>query len=63
MVLFIGCSATNSQTPIQKVYVPVKCDVTIPKKPFFNPDDPQSLKLILIYYLQIENLLKGCVNG
>lgn len=63
IVLFVGCSAKAPQTTIQKVYIPVKCDVKLPEKPLFDPADPDSLKGLIIYYIQIENLLKGCING
>ena len=63
VVLFVGCSAKAPQNTIQKVYIPIKCDVKLPAKPLFNPADPDSLKRLIIYYIQIENLLKGCING
>ena len=44
LVLFVGCSAKSSQGSIQKVYLPIKCDVTIPNKPTFDPLNPESLK-------------------
>ena len=63
IVLFVGCCDKTPQKAIQRVYIPIKCDVKLPAKPLFDPADPKSLKGLIIYYIQIENLLKGCING
>ena len=63
LVLFVGCSAKSSQGAIQEAYMPIKCDVTIPDKPIFDPLNQESIKYLIIYCILIEDLLKGCVNG
>lgn len=48
LVLFVGCSAKSPQGAIQEAYMPIKCDVTIPDKPVFDPLNPESLKDLII---------------
>ena len=48
LVLFVGCSAKSPQGAIQEAHMPIKCDVTIPDKPVFDPLNPESLKDLII---------------
>lgn len=62
-VLFIGCAKpeTITITQYKEKLTPVKCDIALPNKPTLNLNNPHNHTDIIIYYKQIESLLKGCI--
>lgn len=66
IVLLGGCAQKPelvTKVEYQEKYIPVKCNATIPEKPFYDPSDLQSAKDLSIYYSKVEAALKGCVYG
>ena len=63
-VTLAGCADKNAQvmTEYKEIYLPVKCQIKLPQKPEFNPNNPKSLKETIGYYRHIETLLKGCAS-
>lgn len=64
--ILIGCSSKPEvivKTQYQDVYVPVACIKKMPTKPKFSPENLESAKELMGYFLTCEELLKGCVNG
>ena len=64
--VLIGCSSKpeiSVKTQYQDVYVPVECIEKMPTKPKFSPENLESAKELMGYFLTCEELLKGCVNG
>ena len=62
----VGCGAKPEvivKTQYHDVYVPVACIEKMPTKPKYSPNDLQSAKELMGYFLTCEELLKGCVNG
>lgn len=47
----------------QDIYVPVACIEKMPTKPKYSPENLESAKELMGYFLTCEELLKGCVNG
>lgn len=65
IMILSGCGAKSEPiivTKYQEILTPIKCNVTLPTKPFFDKNEPQTAKQILIYYKQVEELLKECVD-
>ncbi|WP_170000594.1 hypothetical protein [Campylobacter sp. RM9328] len=65
-VIFVGCAPAQNPaviTQYKEIAMPIKCEVTLPAKPVYDPSNPQSLKAVLVYCRKIEHLLKGCING
>jgi conserved domain protein len=61
-----GCASKSEvivKTQYQDVYVPVACIEKMPTKPKFSPENLESAKELMGYFLTCEELLKGCVNG
>ena len=61
-----GCGAKPEvivKTQYQDVYVPVACIEKMPIKPKFSPENLESAKELMGYFLTCEKLLEGCVNG
>ena len=61
-----GCSSKPEvivKTQYQDVYVPVACIEKMPIKPKFSPENLESAKSLMGYFLTCEKLLEGCVNG
>ncbi|WP_103630096.1 hypothetical protein [Campylobacter concisus] len=61
-----GCSSKPEvivKTQYQDVYVPIACIKEMPTKPKFSPENLESAKDLMGYFLTCEELLKGCVNG
>jgi conserved domain protein len=61
-----GCTSKPEvivKTQYQDVYVPIACIKEMPTKPKYSPNDLQSAKELMGYFLTCEELLKGCVNG
>lgn len=61
-----GCGAKPEvivKTQYQDVYVPVACIDKMPTKPKFSPENLESAKELMGYFLTCEELLKGCTNG
>ncbi len=61
-----GCASKPEiivKTQYQDVYVPVACIEKMPTKPKFSPENLESAKELMGYFLTCEELLKGCVNG
>lgn len=56
MAFFSGCGVKK-----EPVYIPVKCNAKIPQKPQ-NNGDFESKKALMIYFLEVESLLKSCVG-
>lgn len=66
IVLFGGCAnkpEVITKVEYQRQVVPVKCNVTIPEKPNYDPSDLETAKNLGIYYSDVEVLLGRCVNG
>ena len=64
-VLFSGCAAKPNiitKTEFQKVIVPVRCEVELPQKPNFDPENLVSAQELAAYYAQIEVLLIACTK-
>ena len=64
-VFFVGCSSKPeiiTKTKYQDVYIPVRCQVKMPKKPKFEPENLSSAKELAVYYRQVEALLMECVK-
>ena len=62
----VGCSSKPEiivKTQYQDVYVPVACIEKMPIKPKFSPENLESAKELMGYFLMCEKLLEGCVNG
>ncbi|MCG3665444.1 hypothetical protein L5F09_06765 [Aliarcobacter butzleri] len=60
---FSGCSTkTQTEYVYKDVYVPVKCNATIPLKPK-NDGSFEADKQKMIYFLKVESLLKECVGA
>ncbi|RBQ28412.1 hypothetical protein [Aliarcobacter vitoriensis] len=63
VLVFSGCSTKVQTEYIYKdVYIPVKCNATIPIKPK-NDGSFESNKKKMIYFLRVESLLKECVGA
>ncbi len=61
-----GCGAKPEvivKTQYQDVYVPIACIKEMPIKPKFSPENLESAKELMGYFLTCEELLKGCING
>ncbi|WP_103643587.1 hypothetical protein [Campylobacter concisus] len=61
-----GCTSKPEvivKTQYQDVYVPVACIEKMPTKPKFSPENLESAKELMGYFLTCEELLKGCANG
>ena len=66
IVLLGGCASKPeilTKVEYQEKVIPVKCNATIPEKPFYDPSDLQSAKDLSIYYSRVEATLKGCIDG
>ncbi|WP_169785065.1 hypothetical protein [Campylobacter curvus] len=64
-LFFIGCADKPeiiTKTQYQDVYIPVKCQAKMPKKPKFDKEDMQSARALAVYYRQVEALLMECVK-
>ena len=62
----VGCSSKPEvivKTQYQDVFIPVVCIEKMPTKPKFSPENLESAKELMGYFLTCEELLKGCVNG
>ena len=62
----VGCSSKPEvivKTQYQDVYVPIACIKEMPIKPKFSPENLESAKELMGYFLTCEELLKGCING
>lgn len=66
IVLLGGCANKPeivTKVKYQEKVIPVRCNATIPEKPFYDPSDLQSAKDLSVYYSRVEAALKGCVDG
>ncbi|MGG7074638.1 hypothetical protein U5B43_10420 [Campylobacter sp. 9BO] len=63
LILIGGCAKKQESISFKEIYVPVKCEVELPSKPKFNPNEPQTARDLAQYFMQVEELLKGCVGG
>ena len=66
IVLLGGCANKPeivTKVEYQEKVIPVKCNATIPEKPFYDPSDLQSAKDLSVYYSRVEAALKGCIYG
>ena len=50
------------RTEYKNVYIPIKCEVKIPAKPKFDPNNMQSALELAKYFQTCEALLKECAN-
>lgn len=64
LLVISGCCNKEIVTQIQtqEVFIPVKCDVSMPKKPIFDKS-PKGVKELMEYYIQVESRLKFCIGG
>lgn len=67
LIVCLGGCATKpevvTKVEYQEKIIPVRCNVTIPEKPVYDPSDLDTAKGLTLYYSSIEVLLKGCVYG
>lgn len=67
LIVCLGGCATKpevvTKVEYQEKIIPVRCNVTIPEKPVYDPSDLDTAKGLTLYYSNIEVLLKGCVYG
>ena len=62
----VGCSSKPEgivKTQYQDVFIPVACIDKMPTKPKYSPENLESARELMGYFLTCEELLKGCVNG
>jgi len=67
LALCVSLSGCAKQEPLVRteykdVLVPIKCKVSLPAKPKFDPDNMQSAVELAKYYQTCEALLKECAN-
>ena len=67
LALCVSLSGCAKQEPLirteyKDVLVPIKCKVSLPAKPKFDPDNMQSAVELATYYQTCEALLKECAN-
>jgi len=64
MASLTGCSPkVVVKTEYREVKVPIKCSVTRPSRPAYNPDPVLGVVDILEYCEKLEVLLRGCTEG
>jgi putative lipoprotein len=63
-VFLSGCAAKEPivRTEYKNVYIPIKCEVKIPVKPKFDPNNMQSALELAKYFQACEVLLKECAG-
>ena len=63
-VFLSGCAAKEPivRTEYKNVYIPIKCEVKIPAKPKFDPNNMQSALELAKYFQTCEALLKECAG-
>lgn len=59
-VMSVGCS-TKVVTIKEPLYIPTRCEVSMPQKPEFNALNLNSAKEIVEYHKEIEALLEICI--
>lgn len=60
--LFVGCASKEKiKVEYQEVLVPTKCNAKMPLRPA-NDDSFEAHKRIVIYFLEVEEILKECVG-
>lgn len=65
VVLLSGCGSAKDimvKTEYKDVYVPIRCEVSLPQKPVYNKNSPSSAAEMANYYLLVEETLKGCIG-
>lgn len=62
IMFFTSCHKT-AQIQIQEVYIPIKCDIEMPKRPKKSHTLTQSLAQILKYTETLELALKTCTQA
>ncbi|RDU51259.1 hypothetical protein CQA49_09805 [Helicobacter sp. MIT 00-7814] len=55
-----GCFTRIVKEP---VYIPTKCEISMPLRPNFHSNTAQNVKDLLIYTQELENDLRFCING
>lgn len=60
-IVFLGCGG-RVVTQYKEVYVPVKCEAYVPKKPQRLQDDFLNLQKLLIYTEELEIIINHCVK-
>jgi hypothetical protein len=62
--VFTGCAPkVVTNTVYKDVYIPVRCNVTPPPRPQYNPNPVLGVVDILEYVEKLELLLKTCTEG
>lgn len=56
----VGCA--KERVVYQRVNVPVRCDLVLPKKPK-SADDFNTHKKLMLYFLEVESIAKACTKG
>ena len=59
-LIFSAC-ASSVQVQTKEVFIPVKCNLQMPKKPKENGSF-ESHKALGIYFLEVESRLKACIG-
>lgn len=66
MILLQGCAdkpkVAYNAVRFNDVVMPIQCNVDIPNKPLYIPDDLHSAKDLAEYYETVELLLKECAS-
>ena len=67
LTLCVSLSGCAKQEPLVRteykdVFMAIKCEVSLPAKPKFDPDNMQSAVELAKYYQTCEALLKECAN-
>lgn len=65
-LFLFGCSAKEQvvyKQDIKEVYMPVKCNVDVPRKPAPAGDTVKDNINIIAYSKEVEQALKACIKG
>nr|DAX81749.1 MAG TPA: TRAF PROTEIN, TRAO PROTEIN, TRAN ADHESION, BACTERIAL SECRETION.5A [Bacteriophage sp.] len=67
LLCFSGCATDGPKAPTiiteyKEVPVPVRCNVEMPVKPYYDKKKPQTAKALAEYYLLCEDFLKQCLG-
>lgn len=63
LVIFSGCaSKPNVVYKTQEVKIPVRCQVSLPKKPKYTGTF-ESARSLSEYYIEVEDLLRICIGA
>lgn len=62
-VVFVGCASKPVvKVTTKEVFIPVKCNLTLPQKPQENGSF-ESHKALAIYYKKVEQIARDCTKN